>query len=238
MDCPDDIELCVDDAPITLSGATPEIGTYSGAGVDAGEFDPAAAGVGIHVITYTYTNPQTTCTNFCTFEITVYELPVVTIEDVADVCLDEDGNGSVELKANVSVGSGSWSVKDPDNAPGPVQFSDENAFETTATVSFCGTYTFVFTAENGECEASAEIAVTFFSLPVVTVTGPEVVCGRTANLILTVTAPCFEPVDGEWSWEPAILDVTFEAGPAGWEVTVPECGVYTFTYTADNNPIR
>ena len=51
--CPPD-ELCVTDAPITLTPNTPG-GTWSGPGVNAttGEFDPASAGPGVHTITYT-----------------------------------------------------------------------------------------------------------------------------------------------------------------------------------------
>ena len=50
-------------APITLRGGIPLGGVYSGAGVSGGIFDPAAAGAGNHVITYTYTNSQTCSTS-------------------------------------------------------------------------------------------------------------------------------------------------------------------------------
>lgn len=48
--------VCLNDAPLTLTGATPAGGIFSGTGVTAGMFDPAAAGAGMHVITYTYTD--------------------------------------------------------------------------------------------------------------------------------------------------------------------------------------
>ena len=51
--CPADI-LCVTDAPVTLTPVTTPGGTWSGNGVNAsGVFNPATAGVGEHVITYT-----------------------------------------------------------------------------------------------------------------------------------------------------------------------------------------
>lgn len=53
--------VCINYAPITLSGGTPAGGTYSGNGVTAGVFNPATAGLGAHTITYTYTNPGTGC---------------------------------------------------------------------------------------------------------------------------------------------------------------------------------
>lgn len=42
--------------PLTLSGGAPTGGTYSGAGVSGGIFDPSVAGVGSHLITYTFTD--------------------------------------------------------------------------------------------------------------------------------------------------------------------------------------
>ncbi len=48
-----DQTTCENYDPITLSG-TPAGGTFSGAGVTGAEFDPGTAGVGTHVVTYTY----------------------------------------------------------------------------------------------------------------------------------------------------------------------------------------
>lgn len=49
-------DVCDSDAFFTLTGGTPSNGTYSGPGVTGGVFDPAAAGVGVHTITYTFTD--------------------------------------------------------------------------------------------------------------------------------------------------------------------------------------
>ena len=68
-------QMCSADAPITLSGGTPTGGIYSGVGVSNGVFDPSVAGVGGHIITYTYTDPQTGCGNFDTKNITVNNAP-------------------------------------------------------------------------------------------------------------------------------------------------------------------
>lgn len=53
-----------------LSGGTPIGGTYSGNGVMAGKFDPSLAGVGNHVITYSYSNDKG-CRNSATQTIVV-----------------------------------------------------------------------------------------------------------------------------------------------------------------------
>lgn len=65
---------CITQPPFLLSGGTPAGGTYTGTAVTANTFDPAAAGTGTHVITYTYTDPNG-CTNFTTGNITVDPLP-------------------------------------------------------------------------------------------------------------------------------------------------------------------
>ena len=49
-------DVCIYTPFFTLTGGTPTGGTYSGAGVAAGAFDPAAAGLGSHTITYSYTD--------------------------------------------------------------------------------------------------------------------------------------------------------------------------------------
>lgn len=48
--------LCIDSAPLVLTGGSPEGGSYAGPGVSAGIFDPAIAGVGTHSLIYSVTN--------------------------------------------------------------------------------------------------------------------------------------------------------------------------------------
>lgn len=48
--------ICINHNLIPLSGGLPLNGTYSGNGVTAGVFDPAAAGAGIHTIIYSFTD--------------------------------------------------------------------------------------------------------------------------------------------------------------------------------------
>lgn len=56
---------CVNHAPFALSGGTPAGGMYTGPGVTTGLFAPSVAGVGNHLITYTYTDGNG-CTNDAT----------------------------------------------------------------------------------------------------------------------------------------------------------------------------
>ena len=85
-------DMCVTDAPITLTPSTPG-GTWSGLGVDAlGNFDPAVAGVGTTNITYTL---------MCGSETIAF-----TIDPCATIDICEEANG--DLTASGGDGNYSW----------------------------------------------------------------------------------------------------------------------------------
>lgn len=64
--------LCSYDSGITLTGGNPLGGIYSGTGVNAGIFEPAIAGNGLHLITYLYEDLNT-CSSFSTAVLFVDE---------------------------------------------------------------------------------------------------------------------------------------------------------------------
>lgn len=68
--CPETVNVAVDE-PITLSGALPTGGEYSGTGVTAGEFDPSGLANDTYVIIYTYIDPITGCIVICNFDVIV-----------------------------------------------------------------------------------------------------------------------------------------------------------------------
>jgi gliding motility-associated-like protein len=72
---PDDV--CVDAAPFELSGGNPPGGIYYGTGVSNNKFIPANASTGIHLITYSYTDGLSGCSNTVDREITVNALPEI-----------------------------------------------------------------------------------------------------------------------------------------------------------------
>lgn len=80
VECPADFTMEVDDESILLTGSIPSGGTYSGIGVVDGYFYPLEAGIGIHVINYTYVNNLDQEME-CTFNITVENSNVVGIPD-------------------------------------------------------------------------------------------------------------------------------------------------------------
>lgn len=67
--------ICKNAAPITLT-ATPAGGNFSGTGVSGNQFNPAVAGVGTYLVTYTYTN-ENGCTAAVEKSIVVNAAPTV-----------------------------------------------------------------------------------------------------------------------------------------------------------------
>jgi hypothetical protein len=63
-------EVCHNAPAFLLTGGAPSGGNYSGAGVNSNNFDPAVAGIGIHTITYSYTDGNG-CSASATQNITV-----------------------------------------------------------------------------------------------------------------------------------------------------------------------
>ncbi|HLG04012.1 MAG TPA: T9SS type A sorting domain-containing protein, partial [Bacteroidia bacterium] len=62
--------VCINTSAYALSGGLPTGGTYSGAGVILGNFDPNAAGAGLHNIIYTYADTNN-CSNSDTAQLVV-----------------------------------------------------------------------------------------------------------------------------------------------------------------------
>jgi len=78
--------VCENTAPFMLTGGTPTGGTYSGQGVNAGEFSPTSAGIGTHSITYTYTDGNG-CTSSSVQQITVDACTKISSVDQAEAIM-------------------------------------------------------------------------------------------------------------------------------------------------------
>ncbi len=76
--------VCVNDGIFALSQGSPVGGVYSGPGVGSGNFSPALAGIGTHVITYTYTD-SAGCANSATQNIAVDACTGITEFNVGNI---------------------------------------------------------------------------------------------------------------------------------------------------------
>ena len=217
-------DLCIDaGVQAGLGGGTPTGGVYSGPGVtDDGNgmtysFDPAAAGVGTHTLTYTFTDTNG-CTDSASDDVEVFALPTVTFTAPADLCVDEGvqaGLGGGTPNGGIYSGAG---VTDDGNG---MTYS----FDPAAAGVGTHTLTYTFTDANG-CTDSASDDVEVFALPTVTFTAPpSPVC---PGAVLTGQGGG-TPSGGVYSG-PGVTDdgngttYTFDAGAAG-------NGTHTLTYT-------
>ncbi|MHC1703583.1 MAG: gliding motility-associated C-terminal domain-containing protein [Tenuifilaceae bacterium] len=196
--------VCIDLPTFALSGGSPAGGTYTGPGVAAGNFDPAAAGAGTHTITYTYTDGNG-CINFATQNITVNALPIVTFGGVLTAqCL----SSTTYTLTGGNPGGGSYSGTGVTGA------------NFNASVAGVGNHiiTYTFTDVNG-CTSSATNTITVNALPVVTLGAFADIC---------VNAPSFalsggNPLGGTYSG-PGVSGGNFTPLTAG-------VGTHTITYT-------
>ncbi|MDF1697428.1 MAG: hypothetical protein P1U56_16415, partial [Saprospiraceae bacterium] len=165
--------FCVSAAPEVISGGAPPGGVYSGTGVtDDGNgtsftFDAAAAGVGFHLVTYTYTDGNG-CTNSFVDFIQVFPLPVVTFTAPADLCVDagvQAGLGGGTPTGGVYSGTG---VTDDGNG---MTYS----FDPAGAGVGVHTITYTYTDIEG-CEDSASDDIEVYALPVVTFTALADLC--------------------------------------------------------------
>lgn len=127
--------MCINHAPLTLSGGSPAGGTYSGAGVSGGVLNPSTAGAGDHVITYSYTDANG-CDGQATFSIHV------------DACLGLTENGQEfgleiypnpttgKFTASVSSGANFSIVNVMDIQGKEIQFESSNSSAQTVDVDF------------------------------------------------------------------------------------------------------
>lgn len=108
-----DFSNCLDDAAHLLIPVTPLGGTWSGNGVDAGGmFDPSLAGIGIHTLTYTFTDPVTLCTYSDDLIATVNGLPNVNAGSDLSLCNQPIANTLTPITPLNGIWSGTG-VTDP-----------------------------------------------------------------------------------------------------------------------------
>lgn len=94
-------DLCIYNSAVALGGGSPAGGDYSGTGVSGGSFDPAAAGLGSTVVTYTYEDANG-CENTATQNIFVDEC--LGLEEIASFDVTISPNPASEQFVIVSNG--------------------------------------------------------------------------------------------------------------------------------------
>ncbi|HOY33057.1 MAG TPA: gliding motility-associated C-terminal domain-containing protein, partial [Bacteroidales bacterium] len=150
-------QLCVTSPLLNLSQASPSGGTYSGPGVTGNTFDPAAAGIGTHTLTYEYTLPSTGCNNSASSQIVITSgLTITVTPDHPSYC---DG-GNVLLTAEGAYNY-SWQ---PNTGISPNTGANVVASPLNTT-----TYTVIGTNPDG-CAGSATVTVMVYHIPLLSIT--------------------------------------------------------------------
>ncbi len=199
------LSFCSSDAPFTLSGGMPMGGTYSGPGVSAGVFDPSAAGVGSHTITYDYTDTNS-CQNNTTFTINVSAAPTASLVPFATVCLNDaafaltGGSPSGGTYLGNGVVSGSF---DP-------------------LLAGVGTHVISYAVGSGGCSDTAQQSITVIDIPNVAHSPLGDVC--LAAGVITLSGGT--PTGGVYSGT-GVSGNTFDPSIAG-------VGTHNITYTVTN----
>ncbi len=202
--------FCILDPSTTLTAATSG-GTWSGTGItnaSTGAFDPAIAGVGTFVITYTVTNG--TCTDTKTTNLTVANPPDATITAVGPFCSND-----LPVTLSAATSGGTWSGSGITNAA-------TGAFDpASATI---GSNTITYTMTIGGCTDTKTTTIIVNAAPDATITAAGPFCVLDAATTLTAAT-----AGGTWSGT-GITDTnagTFDPATAG-------VGNYVITYTVNN----
>ena len=188
---------CANGAPIPLSG-TPSGGSFSGPGVSSGsrcngcppQFSPSVAGLGTHVITYTYTDPITGCSSSYTQSIDVISSPTASAGLDQTIC---EGQTTILT------------------ASGGVSYLWSNGLTTpsiTVNPNSTTTYSVQVTGING-CSSNDEVTVFVNSRPSIQFTGDTTICvgGSTQITVSGVNSVYWSPSIGVSN--PLALNPTF-----------------------------
>ena len=150
---------CINERAFVLTGGTPAGGTAWGPGITEGKFNPAEAGLGLHMIFYRFKDSQTQCSGTAFAYIRVLDVPNQATAGPDQPFIAAD---STRLEGNPAEhGQGTWSILSGTGG----RFSDHSDPNTwfikdSANLS----YTLLWTIA-GTCGTSSdEVSLTFFQL--------------------------------------------------------------------------
>lgn len=202
--------FCINTPSTPFTGYSPtavnnQQGVFTGTGAVQNNFNPAAAGLGTHNITYTFTD-QNGCTNSAQTALTVTPLPLVNIANIQPICVNAQ-----PVAINVSPAGGILT------GPGV------NATTFNPATAGVGTHTltYTYTDPNG-CSNSASIDVVVHPSPTILFNTPNTFCVDWEPQILSAL-----PTGGTFTYNNNPITTI---NPADLGV-----GNHTFTYTVTNN---
>lgn len=176
---PANMTVCLNDGPFILKGATPTGGVYTGQGVTNGTFSPLQAGTGVQTIIYTYQDPNTLCTGYNSFIITVKGLPVVDAGRPFSICI----NGGIKQLSGTPF-NGKWSG------------AGTSGLTFDPSVSGAGKFVLTYTYQdpNTICSVSDTLTATVMPLTILSAGVDTIICQNSGLFALHGTQ-----AGGVWS---------------------------------------
>ncbi|MCX6269792.1 MAG: IgGFc-binding protein, partial [Bacteroidetes bacterium] len=192
--------VCADAQPVTLTG-TPPGGVFSGTGVSGNQFFPAIAQAGSHILSYTIVDGNG-CRNVSQQNVTVYPVPLVSIDPVSPLCID--------VSPFSLIGSPSGGVFTGNGMVGDV-------FDPVLAQLGSNNITYTFT-DNNNCSANTSIQIIVNQLPVVNLAPLAAVCLDAQPVTLQGT-----PLGGVFSGPGVVGDQLFPS--------VSQAGTHVVSYS-------
>ncbi|WP_255066312.1 3-coathanger stack domain-containing protein [Lacihabitans sp. LS3-19] len=220
-------DLCLNEGlQLGLGGGTPTGGIYSGLGVtdDANgltySFDPLVAGIGTHILTYTFTDING-CVTSSTDNVEVFAIPSVTFSAPSDICVN----------AGVQSGlGGGLPIGGVYEGPGVTDDGNGTTYTFDPTTAKVGVHSLSYSFTNANnCTTTTSDGIEVFALPVITFAAPFDLC-IDAGLQSGLGGGL--PIGGVYSG-PGVIDdgngTTYTFNPS-----IAGVGLHTFTYTFTN----
>ncbi len=229
---PANFDICLNASPLLLQGATPLGGVYSGQGVTNGIFNPKVAGVGNQTITYSFKDPNTSCTGYTSFIILVKPIPAVYAGPSFHVCV----NGGLQPLSGQPSG-GTWSG----------QGVSSGVFDPSVSGSGKFILTYSYTDGSSSCSNSDTISALVYPLPVLNVGSDSTICQNSGLLALKglpsggtwtgtgIYGNNFYPTQGQIGINP--LTYTYSDGNGCQTTAVKKITVLPFTPVTVGSPV-
>ena len=214
----------------SASGASPAGGSFAGPGVSGGNFDPAAAGTGVHTITYTVMSPDNIAGSG-TFTITVRQAPAITSENGATFVVGTAGTFPVTV-----IGYPAPTLGVSGTLPDGVMFDgNSRTLSGTPAAGTGGVYSLQFTASNGVgTDAMQSFTLTVNEAPAFT-SGNATTFTVGTNGNFSVTANGFPNPAVNLTNGTLPDGVTFSGGELHGTPAAGTGGIYDLVFTASNS---
>ncbi len=209
---------CINSTIYTLTGGSPAGGTYSGDGVTGTNFNASVAGLGNHLITYSYTDGNG-CSNAATNSITVNSIPVPTLSSS-----DADNIFCSGTSITFTAGGGQTYNFRVNNSS--VQNGTSNTY-TTSTLTNGQFVDVIVTNLSGCSTTSGTITNMVNPVPVATASNNGPVCPGT---ILTLTGGPGSMIAYSWSG-PDNFSSAMQNPVVTSSATAAKAGIYSLTVT-------